>query len=109
MCSIFKKAGTFDLEKSNLELLKTKEELDLIRLLIQFPALIQEVAQNLEVNGLVNFAIELSNKFHKFYEANMVISEDKELTSSRLYLLRATQITLKNTLDLLGVTATEEM
>jgi arginyl-tRNA synthetase len=39
----------------------------------------------------------------------MVISKDGKLTSARLSLLKATQITLKNTLDLLGVSAPEHM
>jgi arginyl-tRNA synthetase len=53
--------------------------------------------------------MELATLFHKFYEAHRVISEDKKLTQARLALLEATRITLKNTLDLLGVSAPEKM
>jgi arginyl-tRNA synthetase len=38
-----------------------------------------------------------------------VISDDKELTQSRLALVIATQIILKNTLDLMGISAPEKM
>lgn len=96
-------------DKADLSLLKTKEEIDLIRLLIQFPSLIEHIAQNLEVNGLCNYALEIATTFHKFYETQRVISKDENLTNSRLTLLLATQITLKNTLDLLGISAPEKM
>lgn len=94
---------------ADLSLLKTKEEIDLIRKLLVFPYLVEETAQSLEVNSLTTYALELATAFHKFYEANQVISKDEALTKARLALLKATQVTLKNTLDLLGVSAPEKM
>ena len=111
IASIFKKAEIPNIKakKADLSLLKTKEELALIRQLINFPYLIEQIAVSFEVNGLTTYVIEIANSFHKFYEANHVISKDKEMTLARLSLLKATQIVLKNTLDLLGVSAPEEM
>jgi arginyl-tRNA synthetase len=112
ICSIFSKIKN---QKSkiksdeDLSLLKEAEELLLIRKLTEFPYLVEEVARNLEVNTFVNYATEVANLFHKFYEAQQVISQDSALTQARLSLLKATQITLKNTLDLLGVSAPEKM
>jgi len=83
--------------------------LELIRNLLQFPNLVEEVAKNLEVNAFCNYALETATLFHKFYETQRVISDDKNLTQARLALLKATQITLKNTLDILGVSAPEKM
>lgn len=109
--SIFSKQETRSskLETENLKLLKEKEEMDLIRYLIQFPELIESISTNLEVNVLTTFAMGVADLFHKFYEKHKVISDDKKLTDARFMLLSATQITLKNTLDLLGVSAPEKM
>jgi arginyl-tRNA synthetase len=114
ICSIFSKFTSDNLQFTisnlyNLKLLGEPEELLLIRKLIEFPYLVEEIAQNFEVNAFVNYALELANLFHKFYEAHQVISKDEKLTNARLALLKATQITLKNTLDLLGVNAPEKM
>ena len=108
ICSIFKKAPVAD-SKADISLLKTSEEIELIRHLLKLPHLIEESVKNLEVNPLTTYALEIANLFHKFYETQMVISEDKKLTAARLSLLKATQITLKNTLGLLGVNAPEHM
>lgn len=108
ICSVFKKNDQ-DFKNADLSLLTQKEEMDLIRRLITFPNLVEKVSRTLEVNAFCNYALEIANLFHKFYESQRVLSEDKELTKARLVLLKATQITLKNTLDLLGVNAPESM
>lgn len=105
--SIF--AKTKPLKTSDLTLLEEKEEIDLMRKLIEFPELVEAISKNLQVNLLCNYALDLASLFHKFYEKHQVIGKDKKLTSSRLALLKATQITLKNTLEILGVSAPEKM
>jgi arginyl-tRNA synthetase len=108
ICSIFKKAPVLG-SQADLSLLKTQEEVELIRHLLKLPYLIEEAVKSLEVNPLTTYALEIANLFHKFYEKQMVISKDAKLTQARLALLKATQITLKNTLALLGVSAPEHM
>lgn len=111
IASIFAKASisSSQFSKAQLDLLQTPEEMALIRKLIVFPSLVEEVARNLEVNAFINYSLELATLLHKFYESQQVISKNKKLTQARLALLKATQITLKNTLDLLGVSALEKM
>ncbi len=108
ICSIFKKAPVVN-SHADLSLLKTEEEISLIRHLLKLPYLIEEAVKTLEVNPLTTYALEIATLFHKFYETQKVISNDQKLTQARLALLKATQITLKNTLSLLGVTAPEHM
>lgn len=108
ICSVFKKTD-IDFENPDLSLLTQKEEMDLIRTLITLPNLVEKVTKTFEVNSFCNFSLEIANLFHKFYESQRVLTKDKELTKARLVLLKATQITLKNTLDLLGVNAPEKM
>ena len=113
ICSIFAKVKSqkskVKSEGADLSLLKTAEEIELIRHLLKLPYLIEESVKTLEVNPLTTYALEIANLFHKFYEKQMVISSDEKLTQARLALLKATQLTLKNTLDLLGVSAPEHM
>jgi arginyl-tRNA synthetase len=109
ICSIFKKAGETNFSSADFSLLTQKEELDLICKLVILPEIIEEIAKNFAVNNLTTYVLEVATAFHKFYEAQQVISDDKKLTQARLALLKATQITLKNTLDLLGVSAPEHM
>ncbi len=109
ICSIFAKAGTSDFSKANYCLLNSDEEVALTRYLIIFPELVEEVSRDFSVHLLTSYAIELASLFHRFYEKQVVILEDKELTNARLALLKATQIVLKNTLDLLGINPSERM
>ncbi len=108
ICSVFKKTD-LDFKDGDLNLLLEKEEIDLIRNLIIFPSLVEKASQTLEVNAFCNYALETANLFHKFYESQRVLSDNNALTKARLNLLKATQITLENTLDLLGVSAPEKM
>jgi len=110
ICSIFKKAPEFKIQnEADLSLLKASEETELIRHLLKLPYLIEESVKTLEVNPLTTYCLEIANLFHRFYETQTVISKDEKLTQARLALLKATQITLKNTLSLLGVSAPEHM
>jgi arginyl-tRNA synthetase len=112
ICSIFariKDKGLMINEGVDLSLLKTEEEIELIRHLLKLPYLVEESVKTLEVNPLTTYALEIANLFHRFYETQKVISKDEKLTQARLALLKATQITLKNTLSLLGVNAPEHM
>jgi arginyl-tRNA synthetase len=108
ICSIFKKAPATD-SIADLSLLKTSEEIELIRHLLKLSYLIEESVKTLEVNPLTTYVLEIANLFHRFYETQTVISNDEKLTQARLALLKATQITLKNTLSLLGVTVPDRM
>ena len=115
IASIFEKSKTKNFEGADFSLLKEKEETDLIRKLTEFTDLVEEVSKTFAVNNLCTYAVDLASFFHKFYEKQQVISKDPSsasgqvLTQARLALLKATQITLKNTLDLLGVSAPERM
>lgn len=105
--SIFKKTKTKP--KVNLELLKAKEELELIKKLVKFSEIIEDTAKDYQLQRLANYAIELAESFHKFYENCKVVSENKKITEARLSLIQATKIILKNILDLMGISAPEKM
>jgi len=59
---------------------------------------------------LPQYATELASAFHRFYtECRVIDDKNKDLTQARLALTEATKIILKNTLDLMGITAPEKM
>ncbi len=92
-----------------VELLKENEEIGLIRHLIKFPELVEEISQSFSVHFLTTYSYQLANLFHKLYESHKVLSENQDLTTARVGLLTATKAVLKNSLDLLGIEAPERM
>ncbi len=91
------------------QLLKEKEELNLIRKLAEFPELLSEISKNYEVHRLPRYALELAREFHNFYEKHRVINEDKNLTAARLSLAAAAKIVLASALNLLGIKSPDKM
>ncbi|MBI2003832.1 MAG: arginine--tRNA ligase, partial [Parcubacteria group bacterium] len=95
--------------QTNSKLLATQAELNLIRKLIQFPEVLDDIAANYQAHHLTNYVLELAGEFHNFYERERVITDDKNLTRSRLALVKAVQIVLKNALTILGISAPQKM
>jgi arginyl-tRNA synthetase len=115
ICSIFENAREKGFTApdqpplSDLALLNTPEELQLIKLLAALPDTVDDSALHFEPHRLTYYLTELASCFHSFYNKNRVISEDSALTTARLYLLKRTAQTLKNALTILGISAPERM
>lgn len=113
LSGILRNAEELSLPKANFDLLKSPEELDLIKELISLPSLIENIItkEDYPVHQLTYYSREIASKFHSFYDKCRVIDEsDLELTSARIELVKATQIVLGITLrDLLGIDAPERM
>ena len=84
-------------------------ERQLLLRIIQFPDLVEEIAGNLEVHRLTHYATALATDLHAFYETVRVVGEAPEIANSRLAILKATSLTIKKTLDLIGITAPSRM
>jgi arginyl-tRNA synthetase len=116
ICSIFKrlpeKLPGFVLppwDEAPLERLVQREELDLIGALSEFPYTVGKAADSLEPNLLCNYLEALAAGFHRCYAAHTVISSDAALTAARLALAEGVRAVVRSGLDLLGVSAPEEM
>lgn len=92
-----------------LQLLKEPAEIALIKELIKFPDLVLEIATDYQVQRLPAYALKLAKSFHNFYEKCPILKAEENVKNARLELLQATQIVLKNTLDLMGISAPERM
>ncbi|HHV72358.1 MAG TPA: arginine--tRNA ligase [Clostridia bacterium] len=112
ICSILRQAaerGVTLPQTGDLTLLKTEAELDLIRKLVQFPEEIALAALRKEPHRLARYVHDLAGLFHSFYNSCRVISDDEKLTAARLVLVDAARIVLRNSLNILGITAPERM
>jgi arginyl-tRNA synthetase len=82
----------------------------LIAKLLAFPAEATEAAERRAVHRVAAYALELSQAFSAFYRDCQVVGvEPYELESFRIALSVVTQRTIARALDLLGVSAPEEM
>jgi len=90
-------------------LLKTAEEHKLIRLLSDFPELIDNAVKNLKPNAIAIYVYELAKSFSEFYHNCPVLPAEKELRDARLLLVSCVKQVLKTGLNLLGIEAPERM
>lgn len=113
ICSIIEKIKdeivNFDPLKSNLELLNTNEEINLIKKLIDFPEVVENSAIKFEPQILTEYLKELAAEFHKFYHSCKIIGSEEDLKNARLSLVYATKNTLYNGLKILKINAPEKM
>lgn len=109
ICSILNQAGKIKVKDPDLPLLIHQSELTLIKELMKFPEVVEDTAQDYQVQRIPRYAMELAAVFHQFYRDCKVMGEDEYLTQARLALIIATKSVLKNTLNLMGISAPEKM
>jgi arginyl-tRNA synthetase len=97
------------LEDSDLSLLSSEPELELLRRIAELPNRIAEAAELRAPHRLTHDAQELAAQFHRFYTECRVLSDDDALTRARLCLCVGTKVAIANVLGLLGVSAPEFM
>jgi len=109
IASIIRKTPNSKSQNLNFNLLNHATELGIIKQLVKFPEVVEDTAGDYQIQRLPQYAVDLADAFHKFYENCRVITEDEKLTKARLSLVLATKIVLKNTFDLMGISAPEKM
>ena len=112
LCNILKHADTqgYKLDENiDLTPLTLNSEINLIKLLLEFPNIIEKTKDNLEPQSIANYLQNLAGMFHKYYAKERVVTEDTDKTAARLVLVKALQIVLSNGLSILGIHAPEKM
>jgi len=107
--SILENADDIDLQNVDLSLLDSEEEIDLIKLMARYPEVIKDSAESREPHILANYAYDLANAFHIFYNKRQVITSDEELSKARLKLVVSLHQVLKNLFTVLGIEAPNQM
>jgi arginyl-tRNA synthetase len=83
------------------------EEKELIKRLVEFPGVVEEAVERRGPHAFPNYAIRVADDFHRFYQEHRVL--ESEAQEFRLALVRATQIVIALSLNLVGVEAPERM
>jgi arginyl-tRNA synthetase len=89
--------------------LENDDEIALIRMLDEFPSVVEGAASAYEPHRVVFYAQKLAGEFHRFYTRNKCVSDDARLTTARLLLVSAVKQVIGRALALAGVSAPERM
>ncbi|HEX3532893.1 MAG TPA: arginine--tRNA ligase, partial [Gemmatimonadaceae bacterium] len=113
MCGIFR-VGEIDPasvtgKAAPLQLLAEPEEQELIKALVDFPALVESAAETLEPHRIATYLLETARLAHLWYHKHHVLEQTEDITRARLALARAAQIVLRNGMRILGITSPERM
>ena len=113
ICSILRNAReqglSPDAPDCDLSRLGSGDDLEMIKSLASYPDVVVSCAADLEPHRIAYYVLELATAFHRFYNRNRVISDDRGLTLARLTLISAVKQVLANALDLMGISAPESM
>lgn len=112
-CSILRQAeekGFTVSVKDVYNFISHEKEYEVIKLMGEFPSVIADTATKRKPHLICNYINDLATAFHSLYNAEKVINEDSvEKTNEKLALIKALELTIKNALDLIGVSAPERM
>lgn len=95
------------ISKLNLEIINSKPTRNLIKKLIQYPEIIEDISKDYQVQKLTTYAYELASEFSQFYRDVKVIGSENE--KELINLVSLTRKTLGDALKLLGISAPDKM
>lgn len=99
-----------DIDKINPDLIKTEEEIKLLKVLSGFEEEVLSSAASYEPHKIISYLNSVAENFHRFYHNNKVVDpENKELSISRLQICLAAKQVLKNGFDIIGISSPEKM
>ena len=115
ICSVFRNLEQTDtrhnqaIGEAALDLLTEEHEVQLMRSISRFPETIDSAARLYAPHMLAHYLHLLATDLHAYYNAHQFLVGEENLRNARLNLVLATQIILRKGLELLGVSAPEEM
>ena len=111
ICSVLRKskAQEEELTASELGLLDSNKEIEIQKILKQYPPLIERAALASEPHLICYYLKDLASIFHSYYNTEKFIVEDQKLMNSRLFLLSGVKQVIYNGLTVLGINAPHEM
>jgi arginyl-tRNA synthetase len=120
ICSIFRKAEEEGIEFSGqpdplLTGLVLDEEISMIRMMAEFPVLLEDICRSLEPHRLTYYLTDLAALFHRYFNLgtkfpeHRIVTEDKVLSKARLFLASGVKQIIATGLELLGIHAPHKM
>lgn len=115
--SILRKAAEEKIYPSDADLtMLDGEDLELVKQAAQFPRIVESAAQNREPHRVAFYLNDLAAAFHAFYnlgndrpDRRILMVNDPQMTSARLFLVKNIGQTIRNGLALMGVEAADNM
>ncbi|MEM1054924.1 MAG: arginine--tRNA ligase [Bacteroidota bacterium] len=111
IASILRKAAEAGLsaEGADLSLLTHESAVDLIKELLRFPDEVRGAAEAMGPHKLATCLREVASQFSQFYRDCRILGEEESIGAARLALATAAKTVVGNGLEILGITAPEEM
>lgn len=112
ICSILKQAKEQGIDIStdvDFSKITNEKAIELLKKVAEFEPTIESAADSRAPHRITNYIQDLASHFHKFYNAEKVLTDDIEKTKAHIALVEAVRITLNNALALVGVSAPESM
>lgn len=104
------KKGEFDEDvEIDYSLLDSEVEIDIIRLIYDFPRIIVDSCTKNEPYFITRHLVEIAKSFNKFYNSSQILVEDKKTKDARLMLCFVTKTVIKTGLALLGIESPNAM
>lgn len=96
---------------SNPDLTKLEHEAEmaLIKILLDFPEVVQRSAEAMEPHRIITYLNDVAATFTQFYHHCRILGEQNDLAAARIALLKATSSVLVNGLTILGISAPDRM
>jgi arginyl-tRNA synthetase len=108
ICSLIAKAGKLDLSFQEVQL--TKEEIEIIKLLNNYPEVINEAASTFSPALIANYMYELVKTYNHFYQSVKInIEPDLSLKMNKLKISLEVSKIIKKSLKILGIEAPYKM
>lgn len=105
--SVLKKGGEVNDFSENYQ--PNSQEYEVIKLLAAFSEAVKDASEKYEPCYIARYAVDLAQKFNKFYIDCKILNAEDDEKAFRLALTKATLQTLKNALKLLGIGVPEKM
>ncbi|KAK1966187.1 arginyl-tRNA synthetase [Colletotrichum sublineola] len=111
LCSIFRKAGIpeEDVVKADLSLLTEKHAIELIRVVSQYPDVVQNTLKTLEPTTVLTYLFRLTHVVSSSYDVLRIVGSEPEIQKARLALYSSARTVLYNGMRLLGLSPVERM
>ncbi len=112
ICSMLrqaKEAGITPSRDANYALITNEKAFELLKRVADFESVIEQAAEHRAPHRITNYIQDLAAHFHKFYNAEKVLTDDIEKSRAYVAMIEAVRITLQNALTLVGVSSPEKM
>ena len=97
-------------EEVDIQTILNSKEIQLIKLIHQFPSIISEAAEEMNPSVIANFVYELAREFNQFYHDYSVLSaESQQLIEMRMLLSVQVSKVIRESMWLLGIDLPERM